>query len=376
MIEKLKRKIGEISEPRRTSKGNYRHKLEDIIIIGLCTVISNGEDYEDMEIFGISQEEWLREVLKLELPNGIPCKMTFERVYEALKPGELSKYLNDCIEVKRVAREVTPIDGKTLKGSKNGEKSALHIVSVWASESQITLGEIAVGEKSNEITAVPEVLELVDIAGNIVTGDAMLCQKEITAKITSKEADYVLGLKGNHDSLHTAVGEHFLFREPSESCTVKCTDDKGHGRVEHREYWLETDINFLLDVPEIELWHNLNAVGAVKTTVTKGEKESFEIRYFITSLTSLDEFAYAVRQHWSIEIQLHWRLDVIFREDSLKVKKGNAPLNLHILRTKSLFLLKSVKMRKKISLSKLRYLASLDTAILERVFLDSDFCKS
>jgi len=141
MIEKLKEKILEIREPRRTEKGNFRHKLEDIIIIGLCTVISNGEDYEDMEIFGIANEEWLREKLKLELPNGIPRPIIFERVYEALKPEELSKYLNECIEAKRPEREVVPIDGKTLKNSGSAEKTALHVVSVWASESQITLAD-------------------------------------------------------------------------------------------------------------------------------------------------------------------------------------------------------------------------------------------
>jgi len=366
MVEKLKEKIGEISEPRRTFKGNIRHKLEDIIIIGLCAVISNGEDYEDMEIFGIANEEWLREKLRLELPNGIPSKITFERVYEALKPEELSKYLNECLEAKRPEREVTPIDGKTLKGSKNGDKAALHVVSVWASETQITLGEIAVDEKSNEITAIPEVLNIVDISGDIVTIDAMGCQKEITGKITEKEADYVIGLKGNQGNLHKAVEEHFLY-EPSCYQTVY-TEEKNGGRYEQREYYLETELSWLEYRKE---WSNLNAVGMVKTAVERNGEVSFEIRYFITSLTDADEFAYAVRKHWSIENQLHWRLDVIFREDSLKVKKGNAPLNMHILRAKSLFLLKNVYIKKKISMRKLRYLASLDTNFLERILLGS-----
>ena len=376
MIKKLKENIGKISEPRRTEKGNLRHKLEDIMIIGLCTVISNGEDYEDMEIFGQENEEWLREKLELELPNGIPRSITYERVYEALKPEEVSQYLSECMEIKRESREVTPIDGKTVKGSRTGEKRALHVVSVWASEAQITLAEIAVNDKSNEIEAVKEILELVDIKGNIVTSDALNCQKEITEKITKQEADYVLCLKGNHEILHDAVEEHFMYDPMSANCDNKLRCESGHGRVEQREYWLETDINFLKDVPEIELWSNLNAVGMVKTVVEKGGKTSFEIRYFLASLTDINEFAHAVRQHWSIENQLHWRLDVIFREDDSKVKKRNAPMNLHILRAKSLSLLKNANMSKKLSMAKRRYLASLNTDVLEIILLDSNRAKS
>lgn len=376
MIEKLKENIGKISEPRRTEKGNLRHKLEDILIIGLCTVISNGEDYEDMEIFGQRREDWLREVLKLELPNGIPASITFERVYEALNPQEVSKYLNECIEVKRVEREVVPVDGKTLKGSKNGEKSALHVVNVWASETGITLAQIAVDEKANEITAVPEVLDMVEISGDIVTADALNCQKEITQKITSKGADYVLGLKGNHPLLHAAVEEYFMYNPQSALCANKYNVEVGHGRLEEREYWLETDINFLNDVPEIEMWSNLNAVGMVKTVVEKDGTASFEARYFLASLTSVDEFAHAVRQHWSIENQLHWRLDVIFREDDSRVRKGNAPLNMHILRTKSLALLKNANLSKLFSMKKRMFNAALDTDILEIILLDSNHVKS
>jgi predicted transposase YbfD/YdcC len=263
-----------------------------------------------------------------------------------------------------------------LKGSRTGKKRALHVVSVWASESQLTLAEIAVSDKSNEIDAVKKVLEIVDIKGNIVTSDAMNCQKEITEKITKQEADYVLCLKSNHEILHRTVEEHFMYNPKSADCDNKLTSDKGHGRVEQREYWLETEINFLKDVPEIELWHNLKSVGMVKTVVEKAVKTSFEIRYFLTSLTDINEFAHAVRQHWSIENHLHWRLDVIFREDASKVKKGNAPMNLHVLRTKSLSLLQNANMSKKLSMPKRRYIASLNTDVLEIILLDSNRAKS
>ena len=342
----------------------------------MCTILSNGEDYEDMEIFGLEREGWLREKLKLELPNGIPTRITFERIYEALNPKEVSKYLNECIEVKRSEREVLPVDGKTLKGSKNGENSALHVVNVWASETGITLAELAVDEKTNEITAVPEVLDMIDISGDIVTADALNCQKEITEKITSKEADYVLGLKGNHPLLHEAVKDYFSYDPQSALCAIQYTIETGHGRIEEREYYLETDMNFLNNVPEIELWSNLNAVGMVKTVVKKGDKTSCESRYFLASLTDIEEFAYAVRQHWSIENQLHWRLDVIFREDASKVKKDNTPLIMHVLRTKSLTLLNNANMSKKISMRKRRFSAALSTDILEIILFDSNCAKS
>lgn len=199
-INKLKEMLeSQESEPRRTSHGNIRHKLVDIIIIGLCTVICGGEDYADMEAFGIEREEWLRKFL--DLPSGIPDSDTFRRLFERLKPQELSKCLCEWLEIEREKRSVIAVDGKTIRGSGNSKHLAYHVVSAFVTENQITLGEVTVNEKSNEIEAVPRLLEMLDIEGSIITADAMSCQKAIVEKITKKKADYVVGLKENQPTL-------------------------------------------------------------------------------------------------------------------------------------------------------------------------------
>ena len=209
-IENLKKTIITIREPRRISYGNIRHRLDDIIIIGLCTVICGGEDYNDMEEFGLEREEWLRTFL--ELPNGIPDSDTFRRLFERINPKELSECLYDWLNMERDKRSVVAIDGKTIRGSGNTEHKAYHVVSAFVAENQITLGEIVVDEKSNEITAVPELLDIIDVEGAIVTADAMSCQKDITKKITERKADYVLGLKDNQPQLKKDVSDYFSVR--------------------------------------------------------------------------------------------------------------------------------------------------------------------
>ena len=207
-IENLKKTIITIREPRRISYGNIRHRLDDIIIIGLCAVICGGEDYNDMEEFGLEREEWLRTFL--ELPNGIPDSDTFRRLFERINPKELSECLYDWLNMERDKRSVVAIDGKTIRGSGNTEHKAYHVVSAFVAENQITLGEIVVDEKSNEITAVPELLDIIDVEGAIVTADAMSCQKDITKKITERKADYVLGLKDNQPQLKKDVSDYFF----------------------------------------------------------------------------------------------------------------------------------------------------------------------
>nr|WP_303149495.1 ISAs1 family transposase [uncultured Cloacibacillus sp.] len=197
-IETLKDLIASITEPRRTNFGNIRHKLEDIIIIGLCTVICGGDDFIEMEDFGRTREEWLKQFL--ELPNGIPDSDTFRRVFERLNPKELSQCLSNWLDVEHRKRSVVAVDGKTICGSASVEHKAYHVVSAFVTENQITLGEIAVPEKTNEITAIPELLDLVDIKDQIVTIDAAGCQKKIAEKIIKKKADYVLRLKTTSQS--------------------------------------------------------------------------------------------------------------------------------------------------------------------------------
>lgn len=355
-IEKLKEEIKNIEEPRRTRYGNIRHKLEDIIIIGLCTVICGGEDYVDMEGFGIEREEFLRNFL--ELPNGIPDSDTFRRVFERLKPEELSKCLYDWLELARESGTVVAIDGKTICGSGNNQHRAYHVVSAFVAENQITLGEITVEEKTNEITAVPQLLDLIDVEGAIVTADAMSCQKAIVDKIVECKAEYTIGLKLNQQGLFKDVKDYFEEFE-KEAATTK-TSDKGHGRIETREYYLLTDISWLEQRND---WSGLKSVGMVKSNVIEsGEKRTY-IRYFISSLTNIDEFAFSVRKHWSIENQLHWCLDVIFREDASRARKDYSPLNMNILRKTALSLLNQAKSGR-ISKKKLMFRASLNPELL------------
>lgn len=357
-IEELKEGIKKVSEPRRTGYGNIRHKLEDIIIIGLCTVICGGEDFADMEAFGKSRREYLAKFL--ELPNGIPDSDTFRRVFEKLDPSELSSCLINWISVERNSRGTIAIDGKTICGSGNDKHKAYHVVSAFVAENQLTLGEICVEEKTNEITAVPELLDLIDVKGDIVTADAMSCQKKIVEKIIEKKADYTIGLKQNQPALYKDAEGYF--KEFSANISSKTTIDKGHGRIEKREYQLLTDLSWLEQKDD---WKGLSALGCARSTITEnGETREFT-RYFITSLVELDEFADSVRKHWSIENQLHWCLDVIFREDASRARKDNSPLNLNILRKTALNLISQAQY-KRISKKRLMFRVALEPSL----FLD------
>lgn len=355
-LTELKETITSITEPRRVSYGNIRHKLDDIIIIGLCTIICGGEDYNDMEAFGLEREEWLRTFL--ELPHGIPDSDTFRRLFERLNPTELSECLYDWLDMERDKRSVVAVDGKTICGSGNSTHKAYHVVSAFVAENQITLGEITVDEKSNEITAVPALLDLIDVEGSIVTADAMSCQKEITKKIHEKKADYVIALKENQGTLFD--DSILYFRDFSEEVSSFETIEKGHGRVEKRTYYLLTERAWDYDW---ETWTNLNGIGMVHTHVSKNNIVSEEKRYYITSLTDVTKFADAVRKHWSIENQLHWNLDVIYHEDAARAKKDNSPLNMNVLRKTALTLVNHAKYGR-LSKKKMMFKAALNPQVL------------
>lgn len=356
-MEKLIEKLEQLTDTRRRW-GNLRHKLVDIVFIGLVSVICGGTDFEHMEDTGHAKREWFEQYL--ELPNGIPDSDTFRRVFERLDPKELAGILQEMTpaEGKTVA-----IDGKTICGSGNGKHKAYHVVSAWVAENQITLGQLTTEEKSNEITAIPELLDLLDISGSTVTIDAMGCQKQIAAQIREKGADYVLGLKGNQASLSEDIKLYFDTETPA---SVSKTLEKDHGRVEQREYYLETDISWLSQRPE---WTDLSAIGMVRTSVTSTKTGAFtqECRYFITSLTDVSRFASAVRKHWSIESQLHWQLDVAFREDDSRARKDNSPLNLNILRKEALRLLQQADFGKRVSVRRKMSRAAMDNEALGRI---------
>ena len=357
-IQKLIEEAEKISDPRR-QYGYLQHKLVSIIVIAFCAVICGSEDYEDIEEFGKARREWLENFL--DISNGIPDKDTFRRVFERLNPSEVAQCLYEWIGDREVEGKTVNIDGKTIRGSKNAAHKAYHVVSAWVSDNQITLGEIVVDEKSNEITAIPKLLDLVDVEGATVTIDAMGTQTKIAEKIIERKADYTLALKGNHSDLHDDVRFYF---EKQEVKTKSVTREKDHGRIEKREYFLETDIDWLGQKAD---WKGLSAIGAVRSTVIENDLTRVETRYFITSLTNVERFADSVRKHWSIENQLHWQLDVTFGEDGAKARKDHAPLNWNVMRKTALPLIRNADVGKKQSIKRKMFMAALDVSILEKI---------
>ena len=358
-IVTIKKKIEEkVRDPRR-QYGNLLHKLWEMLIIALLSVISMGEDYDDMETFGKERKKWLKEELGLELVHGIPSGDTFRRLFERMNPHELRSCLEESIGYTRSKREVINIDGKTKKDA------GIHVISAFVGENQITLGEIKSDTKRGEIKEIPRLLDMIDAAGHIVTIDSIGSQTDIVVKLCQKKADYVIVLKKNQRKLHKAVEEYFLYNPKSAKSAIKDVYEAGHGRVEQREYWLESDIKWL---SQSESWPGIKSVGMVKTIVTRGEKTSFEIRYYITSLTEIEEFAHSVREHWAIENKLHWSLDVIFREDSDRAKKGNAPLNLNIIDKFALQLVTHADLGK-FTRKRKRYMAALNPEALLSMIL-------
>lgn len=269
-MKKLLKSLDTITDARRPW-GNIRHKLVDIVFIGLVSVICGGTDFVHMEDTGYGKMEWFKNVL--ELPNGIPDSDTFRRVFERIDPQGLATVLQDVVAVEG---KTVALDGKTICGSGNEQHRAYHVVSAWVTESQITLGQLATEEKSNEITAVPELLDMLDVKGSTVTADAMSCQRAIAAQIRQGGADYVLALKGNQPALLEDVKFYF----ESERVASHKTNDKDHGRIESREYFLETDISWLTQRAD---WAGLQGIGMVRSTVIQKKKRRIKGRLSIFS---------------------------------------------------------------------------------------------
>jgi predicted transposase YbfD/YdcC len=313
-----------------------RHVLRDMIVLALCAMIANADSWVDVERYGKTKLDFLRRFL--ELPNGIPSHDTFGRVFGRLNPAALLLCLRDWLADLRaqLGGQHVAIDGKTLRGSHDGEArpNALHLVSAWASEARLFLGQIAVAEKSNEITAIPQLLELLDIEGDTVTIDAMGCQKEIAQTIIDQGADYVLAVKDNQPTLHAALHEAFLalaeddYREPS--LRRFTTIDEDHGRKERRQYFIA---NVPADLPGADQWPELQSIGMVLRSREEDGWFTDEVAYYIGSVApAVKHFARVVRGHWGIETTLHWSLDVTFAEDASRVRKDRGPENLGMLR--------------------------------------------
>ena len=324
-----------------------RHNLIDIITITICAVIGGAEAWTHVEEFGKAKEDWF--CTFLELPNGIPSHDTFGRFNSLLDPDVFQDIFLQWVQsVNDVFNgQVVSIDGKCLRRShdKSKDKSAIYMVSAWASANKLVLGQVKTDEKSNEITAIPELLRVLEIEGCIVTIDAAGCQKNIAAQIRAQGGDYLLALKGNQGNLRDFVEDYFTVAIENDFNAVSHdyfeTTSGGHGRVEVRRHYT---IDQFGDFPGKDAWKDLHTMGMVESERHIGDEVSIERRYYITSLASnAEQFASSVRAHWGVENGLHWCLDVGFREDDCRVRQGHAPENFAVIRHIALNLLKQEK---------------------------------
>ena len=336
------------------------HELVDVMVIALCSMLCGAETFNDMEDFGNSKQEWFGTFLSLR--NGIPSHDTFNRVFAALDPKQFldcfvlwTQGLRQCLQ-----QEIVAVDGKALRRASNKGQNIKYVVSAWAEGNGLVLGQLKVGDKSNEITAVPELLRVLELSGCIVTVDAMGCQKKIAKEIIEADAHYVLALKGNQERVHQEVKD-FLDATIQEAQATRLpgaklskaaanlayveTVEKDHGRFERRRYYQSDQLGWFADKDK---WEGLGSVGMVESTREVDGKTTVERRYFLSSLLlAVEEFARAVRGHWGVENKLHWVLDVCFGEDQSRARAGYAAENLATLRRMGLNLLRQEKSKRR-----------------------------
>jgi predicted transposase YbfD/YdcC len=328
--------FADIEDPRveRTKK----HQLTDILVIAILAIIAGAQGWEDIENYGISKQRWLEEFLAL--PNGIPSDDTFRRVFEFIDPEALHRCFVRWVEtlVTDMGGEIVPIDGKTIRGSydRNQGKSALHVISAWASEQRLVLAQLKVEDKSNEITAIPALLKLLDLAGCIVTIDAMGTQTEIAQKIIHKKADYVLALKANHPTLYHQVKRWFEQAQAQDFDGIDVSYDqrleKAHHRTEIREVW-SVPVSAVGNLYQPQPWAKLQSLVMVVRVRHLWNKTTREVQFYLTSLPSDAQLlGRAIRKHWGIENEVHWTVDVTFAEDTCRIRSFHSPRNFALLR--------------------------------------------
>ena len=334
---KLRSIFSQIDDPRRDL--TKLHQLNDILLIGIISVICGADSWNEMELYAQEKEEFLRTFL--ELPNGIPSHDTFNRVFSAIDSKQFELCFIEWVRslAELAPKEVIAIDGKTIRGAKsNGKKSAIHMVSAFACANSLVLGQVKTDEKSNEITAIPKLLELLSIEDTIVTIDAMGCQREITSAIIDKGADYILAVKGNQPQLLEHVEDEFRFGKNTET---HLTEEVDHGRIETRTCSVITDFKFIEDKNKWTKLKTIIRIESVREFKNSEKPTETATRYYISSLKAKPkDFQNAIRAHWSIENKLHWMLDVAFCEDASRKRVGNATQNFSILTKIALNLLK------------------------------------
>jgi predicted transposase YbfD/YdcC len=357
----------DLTDPRRRP---VTYPLINIVTIAICAVICGADDFVAIAKFGRAKRKWLSRFL--DLSNGIPSHDRFNAVLAAIKPAEFEACLLSWITALHEITEgqLVAIDGKTLRRSFDAatSKSAIHMVSAWATANHISLGQVVVDEKSNEITAIPKLLKMLEITGSLVTIDAMGCQTEIAEKIIDAKADYVLAVKENQKTLYKGISWFFLTQREQGFARVRVsrheTHEKGHGREETRQYFV---CAVPRDLPDRKRWPKLAAIGWTISTTVRDGRPCHEMRYYIMSRKlSAREFAAAVRGHWSIENSLHWQLDVTFQEDQSRLRRGHADANFSILRRTALSLLKNNKTLK-VGVKNKRLNAGWDDDYLQQV---------
>lgn len=333
------------------------HELIDLLVIAICTLLCAGESFNDMEDFGKAKADWFKTFLTLR--NGVPSHDTFNRLFAALDPQAFGDCFVRWTQSLRtaVAQEIVALDGKALRRALSGDQSIKCVVSAWAESNSLVLGQLKVSDKSNEITALPALLRALELAGCIVTVDAMGTQKKIAQEIIEADADYVLALKGNHETVHEEV-KSFLDATLTEKqskplrpsvaaaqLAVQETVEKDHGRIETRRYYQSDQLDWFADRAQ---WEGLKSVGMVEAIREIGTERTVERRYYLSSLPlGVATFARAVRGHWAVENKLHWVLDVQMREDQSRARAGYAAENLATLRRLALNLLQREKTKKR-----------------------------
>ena len=361
--------FGDLTDPRRR-EGTY--PLINFVVIGVCAVICGADDFVAMAEFGKTKKKFLEQFL--DLSAGIPSHDRFNAIFACIKPSEFESCLLGWITALHefTAGQVVAIDGKTLRRSydKASSKSAIHMVSAWATANHISLGQMVVDEKSNEITAIPELLKILELSGCLVTIDAMGCQVNIAQAIVDADANYVLAVKGNQKSLYGSIWRYFEEHLSDDFARVTIdrhrTHERGHGRDETRLY-------FTCPVPEAicdqQRWPQLSAIGMAVNLTLRDGKETREVRYYILSkVLSARQFGDAVRSHWAIENRCHWQLDVTFQEDQCRIRKGHADANFSALRRMALSMLKNNHSRR-VGIKNKRMIAALDEHYLTEVLL-------